>query len=135
MSMRSWTEDGYGFQIFNGKPENFSSIQKFLSEQYPNCSEAIMEAEDEFELSDALDDPVPWKIAEAIRKIENVNEISGYQDDGDTDQEAMIGIRPDYPWNAKTIKTQEDADRILKKYMEMFHVEGNPDYFEAEYFG
>lgn len=63
--------------------------------------------------------------------------MKGYQSDGDTGQEAMLGIEPCYPWSVteKDMITKEDADKILTKYADILGVTDAPNYFEAEYFG
>lgn len=140
MSMRTWTEDGYGYPLFN--VYNLDQIKKFIIDndlRKYTVEEllAIKSADDEFELGYCIDDPVPWKVADIINRLEGITVIKGYQDDGDTDQEAMIGIEPCYSWtmNENDPKTKEEADVLLNKYAEILGITVKPDYFIAEYFG
>lgn len=140
MSMKSWTEPGYGFKLYNGR--NLGRIKDFLVENQDVYKkkpftegelEAIRDAEDEYDLADYFDDPIPWVVAEIIRYKEGVTDIKGYQDDGDTDQEAMLGIEPSYPWHTK-YRTKEECNAVLKKYADILGITEEPDFFRAEYF-
>lgn len=139
MSMRSWTEDGYGYQLINAN--NFDKIKQFIidndTKEYTEEElEAIRESEDEWDMEGWIGDPVPWRIADIINKLEGYKFlIKGYQSCGDTDQDCMIGIEPLYPWNMEEPITKEKADKILNKYAKILGIEMTPTYFEAEYFG
>lgn len=133
MSMRSWTEDGYGYELYNGK--NFDKVKEFIVQNSEFTYEDIEEAENDYEIEDIIDCPVPWKVADIINELEGFNLFKGYRDDGDTGQKAMIGIEPKYPWMYKKPITREEADGILAKYAEMLGITDKPDYFEAQYFG
>lgn len=139
MSMRSWTEDGYGYQLIN--TNNFDKIKQFIidndTKEYTEEEfEAIRESEDEWDMEGWIGDPVPWRIADIINKLEGYKFlVKGYQSCGDTDQDCMIGIEPLYPWNMEEPITKEKADEILNKYAKILGIEMTPTYFEAEYFG
>lgn len=139
MSMRSWTEDGYGYQLINAN--NIDKIKQFIidndTKEYTEEElEAIRESEDEWDMEGWIGDPVPWRIADIINKLEGYKFlIKGYQSCGDTDQDCMIGIEPLYPWNMEEPITKEKADKILNKYAKILGIEMTPTYFEAEYFG
>lgn len=133
MSMRSWTEDGYGYELYNGK--NFDKVKEFIVQNSEFTYEDIEEAENDYEIEDIIDYPVPWKIADIINELEGFNLFKGYRDDGDTGQEPMIGIEPLYPWMYKKPITREEIDEIFAKYAEMLGITDKPDYFEAHYFG
>lgn len=139
MSMRSWTEDGYGYQLINAN--NIDKIKQFIidndTKEYTEEElEAIRESEDEWDMEDWIGDPVPWRVADIINKLEGYKFlIKGYQSCGDTDQDCMIGIEPLYPWNMEEPITKEKADEILNKYAKILGIEMTPTYFEAEYFG
>ncbi len=139
MSMRSWTEDGYGYQLINAN--NIDKIKQFIidndTKEYTEEElEAIRESEDEWDMEGWIGDPVPWRIADIINKLEGYKFlIKGYQSCGDTDQDCMIGIEPLYPWSIGEPITKEKADEILNKYAKILGIEMTPTYFEAEYFG
>lgn len=142
MSMKSQTEPGYGFELFNGK--NLNKIKDFLIQNQEVYAkepladediEDIRDAEDEFDLADYFDDPVPWVVAQIIRAKEGeCCGIKGYQSDGDTDQEAMLGIGPSYPWQTQ-YRTKEECDALLKRYADILGIDEEPDFFDAEYYG
>ena len=139
MSMRSWTEDGYGYQLINAN--NFDKIKQFIidndTKEYTEEElEAIRESEDEWDMEDWMGEPIPWRIADIINKLEGCKFlIKGYQSCGDTGQDCMIGIEPLYPWDMEEPITKEKADEILNKYAKILGIEMTPTYFEAEYFG
>ena len=144
MSMKSWTEPGYGFRLYTG--DNLGKIREFIMGNIGclknppvvitnELFKYIYEAEDEAELEDALDYPVPWMVAEIIRAKEGQTcGVKGYRSDGDTDQEAMLGIEPSYPWQTE-YRSQEDCDLLLATYAEQLGITEKPDYFDAEYYG
>lgn len=133
MSMKSWTEEGYGYKLYNN---NLDKIKSFIvnSNRYSEKKKEIMEAEDELDLEIVINNPVPWEVADIINDQENTQVFQGYQECGDTDQEAMLGIAPQYPW-ADFHMTKEKADELLKKYADILGIEEEAEYFEAEYFG
>lgn len=138
MSMKSWTEEGYGYPLYNGS--NFDNIKSFIirNKEYTNSAvieQDILDADDEFDLNDALGDPAPWVVAEIINTIENNGvHFKGYDECGDTYQDAMLGIEPFYPWDSRHV-SKEDCNAILKKYAKELGITAEPDYFTAEYFG
>ena len=138
--MRTWTEYGYGYPLFNGS--NLPNIVRFIVENNEGrySGETIQnmyEATDEFKLYDYTEDPVPWVVAETINNLEGTTVFRGYQDDGDTNQESMIGIEPCYPWtmNSNDPKTKEEANALLNKYAKILGITETPSDFTAEYFG
>lgn len=141
MSMRSWTEEGYGYQLINAN--NIDKIKKFIidndiKEYTDEELIAIRESENEFDMEGWIGDPVPWRVADIINRLEGYKWLfKGYQSCGDTDQDCMIGIEPLYPWNIGMEEpiTKEKADSILNKYAEILGINAKPTYFEAEYFG
>lgn len=137
MSMRSWSEQGYGYPLFNGK--NFRRVVDFIienDEKNYTDEEAreMRDCEDEFDLEEYIDDPVSWKVAEIINRLENTSVFQGYQPCGDTDVESHIGVGLIYPWSDERM-SKEKANGILMKYAGVFGIEEAPDYFDLEYFG
>ena len=139
MSMKSWSEVGYGYELFNGK--NMDNIKKFIIEN-GNYSEeqigSINEAEDEWDLQEVTDDPVSWVIASHINAKEGlICAFEGYDSCGDTDQEQMLGIAPSYSWKIRPedMLTKEKADELLEKYAKILGITEKADYFTAEYYG
>ena len=95
-----------------------------------------MNAEDEEELSEILDEPVSWVIAGLLNPMLKVNNIRGFTSCGDTGQQHMIGFEPMYSWNGVDgPKTEDEAKEIMQEAMNLLGVTGEPDYFTAEYFG
>ncbi len=149
MSMKSWTEDGYGYILETGN--NMKNIVDFIVNNTKELSsnkkngyvfnfseediKNMYKCEDLYDLTEYTDDPVPWVIADIINNIEGVNFVKGYQADGDTDQPAMLGITPMYPWENKEIITKEACTRILAKYAQILGITEEPDFFIAEYYG
>ena len=145
MSMKSWTEEGYGFSLYNGK--NLENIKSFIID---NCKfrldfsysfnneeiEAIKAAEDLEDIREITSDPTSWIVAAIINDKEFTwSAVMGYDSCGDTDQDEMIGIAPIYPWNPNQTITKEKATEVLEKYAKILGIEEEPDYFEAEYYG
>jgi hypothetical protein len=138
--MQSWTEEGYGYQLFVAG--NFDKVKQFIidndTKKYTTEElEYINECDEEWELEELIDDPVPWRVADIINGLEEYDYalFKGYQSCGDTDQECMLGIAPRYPWNADETITKEKADELLNKYAEILGINMEPEYFEARYFG
>ena len=145
MSMKSWTECGFGYPLYNGK--NYADIGNFLA---ANLKDEVSEddlkfladiansGDPEWDLEDVTECPVSWKLAEIINEKEGLTVFKGYQHDGDTDQEEYIGIEPCYPWQMnekdKSLSEKEFLD-ILSRYATLLGITEKPDYFEAEYFG
>ena len=82
MSMRSWTENGYGYHLFGD--DNMPKIKEFIIKNQKlmgiilDWDEDIQEAEDQYDLEEILGKPVAWWIAEAINKLENEIVIKGF---------------------------------------------------------
>ena len=149
MSMKSWTEEGYGYKLETGS--NMKNIVDFIvanTKELPKDAEygyvfnfseeeikKMYECEGLDDLYGYTNDPACWVIANIINNLEGTNFVKGYQSDGDTDQPAMLGIEPLYPWMTKKIITREVCDEILAKYAKILGITEYPDYFEAEYFG
>ena len=140
MSMKSWTEKGYGFPLFNGTDEQFEQVKTFLS---ANCQELpIVSTPEEItackDISDLdnIYDSAAYAVACALNRSLGVDYISGYASDADTGQQEMIGIYPDFPWIVGNLpKTEEEAKTIMEKAALLLGISGKPDYFEAEYYG
>ena len=139
MSMKSWTENGYGYCI---EGADLHKTVNFII-QHTNYDEdavkELKEVNDFEEVRDITDEPVCNILADIINELEDFGNMAGFDCDGDTDQPMMLGIEPAMPWffkkNAKSIISQEQADAILNKYAETLGITEEPDYFEAEYFG
>ena len=136
MSMHSWTEEGYGYPLLN--KDNLNTIKKFLiangyiDEDY---RQELMEMDNEYDIEYSfLGEPLPNIIANIINETEGENFISGYNSDGDTNQEMMLGISPSYPWYCKP-RSREECDVILNRWAKVLGITEKPDYFTAEYFG
>lgn len=145
MSMKSWSEYGYGFPLFNGK--NIEHVVQFIisNGEYQYSEDElkelleICEAHDEGSLWDFFDEPVSWLVAKIINEKEGMAIVRGYGSCGDTDQEEYLGVEPCYPWQMgkgyRKLKSENDAAALLTEYMEKLGVDGEPDYFEARYLG
>ena len=101
----------------------------------PETKEMMQDCEDEFDLQEYTDDPVVWVVADIINKKEGADILRGYRSDADTEQEAMLGLEPCYPWHMSKITTQEETDEVLNKYAKQLGITAKPDYFTAEYWG
>ncbi len=139
MSMKSWTREGYGYQLFN--ENNLDDIKKFLIENGNYTEDEIQTlrtAVDEFDLQEVTDDPVSWIIASHINAKEGLACVfEGYNSCGDTDQEQMIGICPRFSWELEpeNMLSRTMADEILEKYAKVLGITEKQDYFTAEYYG
>ena len=148
MSMKSWTEYGYGIPLNCG--ENIEAIKKFICDNAQADSvhhelrindeekAKIMKCEDTGEIYEILDLYPSCVIAEMINVKEGTTLFRGYPPDCDTDQEEMIGAEPMYPWqmNEKDKSlTQDQIKEILVKYAGEIGVTEEPDFFDADYYG
>ena len=145
MSMRSWSENGYGFQLYNGN--NFNKVANFCVGDRSKYDKDVLESidsaincEDEFELCNILDGFGGWAelapvVAEKINKETGLNCFCGYQGCSNTDVEAHIGIGPQYPWEDKAFNSQEEANVVLTKYAGILGITEKPDFFSLEYCG
>jgi len=145
MSMRSWSEYGFGFPLYNG--DNYEQVVRFIirnggrdyTDDEVEDLMGLCKRRDEALLQDFFDNPVSFEVASIINDLEGTTFVRGYSPCGDTDQEEYIGIEPCYSWemrgNDMKIKTVEDASVLLTKYASQLGVSDKPDYFEALYFG
>ena len=146
MSMKSWTEPGFGFCLFNSKEDNSNSIMRFIADNSPEGTftdeqrQALRDSNDMETFYEIADDPQACRvIAEIINAREGTTIVKGYASDGDTDQEEMLGIEPCYPWSMNDkdkAMTEDGAVKLLQKYGKQFNGDWeNIDYFDAEYCG
>ena len=135
MSMSEWTEEGYGMPLFNG--DNLNNICDFIIKYDPEVnSEEMKKAPDHYVMADILNAPVPWKVAEIINRLEDTMIFKGFQENVDTDQEAMIGIQPVWPWESKDEDISKvGCDMLLGKYAAILGIKTEPEYFTAHYYG
>ena len=144
MSMRSWTENGFGMPLFSGY--NDGMVYGFLKEHSPELvptEEELQEALDSgddicYILWDYIGEPVSWHIANIINKLEGTTVFKGYAPCGDTNQEEMIGIEPAYSWTMNDVDrslTKGRAMELLNKYGRLLGIQEIPEYFRAEYCG
>ncbi len=137
MSMRAWTQEGYGYHLFSG--DNMEEIKDFLikNENYSKEEiQLIRDAEDEWDLQEVTDDPVSWVIAAHINAKEGLAcAFEGYDSCADIDHGQMIGISPKYPWEYRQEDriTREKANEILNKYAKILGIKEEPCEFTAEY--
>lgn len=144
MSMRSWTEDGFGMRLFDGDngKEVYGFVKEYSPELLPTEEElqAALDSGDDicYILWDYIGEPVSWHIANIINKLEGTTVFKGYAPCGDTDQEEMIGIEPLYPWQINEVDralTKDKAMELLNKYGRLLGIQEIPEYFNAEYCG
>ena len=144
MSMRSWTEDGFGMLLFTNHNEKhvYQFIAQHNAELLPTENELqeALDAGEEFGdiLWEYLGEPASWYVANAINKTEGTTIFKGYASCGDTGQEEMIGAEPCYPWTMNEVDwsmTKEKVCDLLQKYADILGIDEVPEYFEAEYFG
>ena len=152
--MYNWTENGYGYRLFNkdnaadvvrfvytagrlfGEREKLFT-DNFLSDILPKV---LKECENDPSsiLWEYIDEPISYLVARLINRLEGVTVFKGYAPCGDTDQEEMIGAYPAFPWEMtqkdKSI-SMGDVDMILEKYAKILNIQESPDYFEASYVG
>lgn len=141
MSMKSWSEYGFGYETDNGK--NLPQIKTFLIDnlpvkENPEQIRQIQQAEDTDELEMIVNNPVPHLLASIINKKEGISLMCGFLPCSDTDAPARLGIIPAYPWDLTESDrklTQNDAEVLLKKYAELLGITETPDFFEQEYYG
>ena len=136
MSMRSWSEYGYGFALFNGN--NLKNIIDFIignTKLDIDVKNALLDSHDEQEINDTLGEPASQAISNIINDKEGILDVCGYDSCGDTDQVQMIGIAPSYPWLNQKRMSLDEANKLLCKYAGMLGITDKPDYFEASYFG
>ncbi len=156
MSWSQWSCRGYGYPLFG----DFEKIKEFVIKHkalvrlslynYDDEDEAacngdedklldltIRKCNDEYDFEEATDARLTEIVAAIINELEGINIVCGYESCGDTDQAAMIGISPFYPWDLKPgdAITKDKATEILKKYAVELGITEEPDYFEASYCG
>lgn len=137
MSMRGWSEEGYGYPLFTA--DNFQKVVDFIIENddrkyTPEKISLMKECEDEFDLEEYIDDPVCWRVAQIINRLEGISCFRGYLSCGDTNVDCHIGFGTVWPWQEERI-TKEKADEILEKYAEILGINEAPDTFDLEYYG
>lgn len=140
MSWHQWTDQGYGFPLWN--TDNTQNIKDFII-KHDDAMDDETKAEfkcltDPYDIEEFIGEPVSYLIARIINKLEHVSFFVGYDACGDTDQDEMIGIAPAYPWefsHAECAITCSMAHSMLKKYGKELGVTEGPDFFEAEYCG
>ena len=136
MSMRSWSEYGYGFALFNGS--NLKSVVDFIIENTELDIEgknALLDSHDEWEIYDVLGESASQVVSDIINNKEGIRDVCGYDSCSDTDQVQMIGIAPSYPWLNQKNMSLDEANNLLCRYADMLGITDAPDYFEASYFG
>ncbi len=134
MSQREWTENGYGYTLY----KDFGKIKEFIVENgdFPKeTKEEMKGCTDYCELEECAGDPIAWVVAKIINTLENITYVKGFREDGDTNQEAMLGIEPLYPWQMEKPLERDEADSILNKYAKILGITEKPDYFSATYYG
>ena len=144
MSMKSWTEEGFGVSLFTGHNEDkvYGFLKQYNPELLPTADELKSALESGEEIGDILQEsfgePASWHIANIINDLEGTSVFKGYDSCGDTDQEEMLGIEPCFPWTMNRVDlslTKFKAAEMLRKYTEILGIEEEPEYFTAEYFG
>ncbi len=139
MSMSSWSEQGFGVELFNRN--NMDNIKSFLiAKGELNNDEVDDIIDDNYLLEDVLGEPVSYVIARIINHELGTTLFSGFCSCGDTNTEEHIGISPWYPWGMKEedlnfFTTKEDAIKVFKPYLNELGIKEEPDYFSLEYFG
>ena len=138
MSMKTWTEQGYGFEIGN----NIEKIAGFLRD---HCGlgedeyNEILKCENTEDMWCICEINVESCIADAINKENGLTVVCGYSID-EYDTPAMIGINPSLPWqmnDADKALTVEKVDELFAHYKELLgaDMERENDDFEMSYFG
>lgn len=147
MSMKTWTEEGYGYPLYNG--ENTKNIIRFLIDNKAVDSEKLEKLENlmkedlpnitESDIEECINDFPAYAVGSIICKKEGLSNLMGYIACSDTDIDSHLGFFKTYPWDNMTERsrklTQKDADKILEKYAKVLGIEEKPDYFELEYYG
>lgn len=134
MSWQAWTEDGYGYPLFN--ENNLKKVLKFIADS--TSYKELIDCEDSYDAYDIMGQCCADTIAEIINERENLTLFRGYTTCGETDQEEHIGAEPVYPWRLSEndrLLTKEKVNQILTKYAEVLGIEEAPYYFEAYYCG
>ena len=146
MSWDSWTEQGFGYPLFD-KKDNTESIISFILEHdktgiygTPEEIHAFMEEDECVWWEEYFGCPISAVVASIINSLEGLSIIKGYAPCGNTDQEEMLGIEPVFPWSGGLTRkdrmlTEEKATGILKKYAKLLGITSSPGYFYAEYAG
>jgi len=134
MSWHAWTEDGYGYPLFN--ENNLRKILQFIAEN--SDYQELLDCETDYDAYDIMGQCCADTIAEIINEREQLSVVRGYTTCGDTNQDECLGIEPVYPWsmneNDKKL-TKEKANQILVKYANILGITEPPEYFEANYCG
>ncbi len=153
MIYRTWSERGYGFEIFNGS--NMDAVKNYLIEHcqkyiHPfdyvqkkyidfceQTKEEILNAEDEYELAEITGEGgCSYCIAEYLNEKYNTNIFAGYAPSDIAETADYIGVAPLYPWQIKGSITKEQAEEILETLATELEMEGKEiDDFDIEYGG
>ena len=102
MSMRPWTENGYGYPLFNGTPENLDAVKKCIIDnaegpEKDKLNEYLADIADKYEIEEVVGNCPAYNVAECLNKQLNINCIAGFASCADTGQDMMIGIVGSYP--------------------------------------
>ena len=139
MSWRNWSEQGFGFKLFNGK--NDRQVMNFIRKNIPQeitDEEAEALVTTEISYWEIYNDEPSCLVAGIINEKEGTTVFCGYRECRDTDQEEYIGVYPSYPWqlnDADRNMTLDMATLILKKYANILDITDAPNYLEAYYCG
>lgn len=133
MGMRNWSEQGYGYTLFNDN--NFQCIIDFWVSHGDYDREELSKCETEYDLDEVCSDQASHAVASIIQSETNIPYIFGF--DRSEYSKQHIGIGPVYPWNVEAgdLISQKHVHTILKEYAHELGITENPDYFECEYFG
>lgn len=142
MSMRSWSECGFGYKLFNGS--NFDRVKKFLMDHvdvlcYGSANEnksTLSKCCDEFDIELAIGSYPSTCVANIINSIENCFDFCGFDPCGDCGTDEHFGIPMSFPWDCDSkFRDKDGAIKVLKKYAEQLGIDGDPSEFDLEYFG
>ena len=145
MSSASWTEEGFGYELYN--KDNCGKIAEFLKKHvdketcknYEKLQAYEVNNPDDFEyeMYQILGETAEICIGEIINKETGYCGFRGYIACGDTEVYPHIGYPPGYQWYRKPdmFLTEEKVREILEKYAEELGITEKPDYFILEYYG
>ena len=136
MNSVRWSEEGIGYQLFTGN--NLDNIKNFLINKDKKIDkEAVEKVTTEKELETLLGEPVSFRIADIINKLESSYVFKGFQLCRNSSDEEHIGIGPLYPWEMSyfdlRLLTEGNAKKVLKEYAEELGLVGVPQRFVLSY--